>query len=89
MLMSILRLEETRIRDIMVNRMSIVGLEINTPCGEVLSRVRKSGFSRIPFMKKILKTSEAFYWSKIFYPAGTRKIFSFLPSCVPQSFCLK
>jgi len=31
MLMSILRLEETKVRDIMVNRMNMVCLEINTP----------------------------------------------------------
>jgi CBS domain containing-hemolysin-like protein len=51
MLNSILRLREIKVRDIMINRMNMVCLEINTGYAEVLECVRKTGYSRIPVYK--------------------------------------
>ncbi len=48
MLNAILRLGETRVRDIMVSRINMACLEITTGCGEAIEFVKKTGFSRIP-----------------------------------------
>ncbi|MFH0812941.1 MAG: CNNM domain-containing protein, partial [Pseudomonadota bacterium] len=48
MLMSILHLGKTKVRDIMVNRMNMVCLELKTNYAHVLDCIRKTGFSRIP-----------------------------------------
>jgi len=48
MLKSILHLAEIKVRDIMVNRMNMVCLEIDTGYDEVLECIRRTGFSRIP-----------------------------------------
>lgn len=48
MLKSILHLREIKVKDIMVNRMDMVCLEIGTDYGKVLECVRSSGYSRIP-----------------------------------------
>lgn len=48
MLKSILHLREIKVKDIMVNRMNMVCLEIGTDYAKVLECVRTSGYSRIP-----------------------------------------
>jgi putative hemolysin len=48
MLKSILHLREIKVKDIMVNRMDMVCLELGTDYARVLQRVRESGYSRIP-----------------------------------------
>ncbi|MBN2466849.1 MAG: HlyC/CorC family transporter [Deltaproteobacteria bacterium] len=48
MLTSILRLGTIRVRDIMVNRMSMVCLEVNSSHRTVLECLQTSGYSRIP-----------------------------------------
>lgn len=48
MLKSILHLREIKVKDIMVNRMDMVCLEIGTDYHNVLECIRTSGYSRIP-----------------------------------------
>jgi len=86
MLMSILRLEETKVRDIMVNRMNMVGLEINTPYEEVLEIVRKSGFSRIPIYEKNLENIKGILMAKDILSCWNEKSFQLASLMRPAKF---
>jgi len=86
MLMSILRLEETKIRDIMVNRMNMVGLEVNTPYEEVLEIVRKSGFSRIPVYEKTLENIKGILMAKDILSYWDEKSFQLASLMRPAKF---
>ena len=86
MLMSILRLEETKIRDIMVNRMNMVGLEMNTPYEEVLEIVRKSGFSRIPVYEKTLENIKGILMAKDILSYWDEKSFQLASLMRPAKF---
>jgi len=86
MLMSILRLEETKIRDIMVNRINMVGLEINTPYEEVLEIVRKTGFSRIPVYEKDLEDIKGLLMAKDILSCWDQKKFQLASLMRPAKF---
>jgi len=86
MLMSILRLEETKVRDIMVNRMNMVCLEINTPYEEVLEIVRNSGFSRIPVYEKILENIKGILMAKDILSCWDEKSFQLASLMRPAKF---
>ncbi|MCD6352740.1 MAG: HlyC/CorC family transporter [Proteobacteria bacterium] len=72
MLTSILRLGEIKVRDIMVNRINMVCLDIKTGYKKVLDCVQKTGYSRIPVyqgdvekIKGILLAKDILsYWNK-------------------------
>jgi putative hemolysin len=86
MLMSILRLEETKVRDIMVNRMNMVCLEINTPYEEVLETVRNSGFSRIPIYEKNLENIKGILMAKDILSCWNEKSFQLASLMRPAKF---
>ena len=86
MLMSILRLEETKVRDIMVNRMNMVGLEMNTPYEEVLEIVRNSGFSRIPVYEKNLENIKGILMAKDILSCWNEKSFQLASLMRPAKF---
>ena len=86
MLMSILRLEETKIRDIMVNRMNMIGLEINTPYEEVLEIVRKTGSSRIPVYEKNLENIKGILMAKDILSYWDQKKFQLASLMRPAKF---
>lgn len=86
MLMSILRLEETTIRDIMVNRMNMVCLEIETPYEEVLEIVRNSGFSRIPVYEKTLENIKGILMAKDILSYWDEKSFQLASLMRPAKF---
>ncbi len=86
MLMSILRLEETKIRDIMVNRMNMIGLEINTPYEEVLEIVRKTGSSRIPVYEKNLENIKGILMAKDILSCWDQKKFQLASLMRPAKF---
>lgn len=64
MLMGILHLEKTKVREIMVNRKNMVCLEISTDYQKVLEVVKKSGFSRIPVYEKELDNIKGILMAK-------------------------
>jgi len=86
MLMSILRLEETKVRDIMLNRMNMVCLEINTPYEEVLEIVRDSGFSRIPVYEKTLENIKGILLAKDILSCWDEKRFQLASLMRPAKF---
>jgi CBS domain containing-hemolysin-like protein len=86
MLMSILRLEETKVRDIMVNRMNMVCLEINTPYEEVLEIVRNNGFSRIPVYEKNLENIKGILMAKDILSCWDEKNFQLASLMRPAKF---
>jgi CBS domain containing-hemolysin-like protein len=86
MLMSILRLEETKVRDIMVNRMNMVCLEINTPYEEVLEIVRNNGFSRIPVYEKNLENIKGILMAKDILSCWDEKSFQLASLMRPAKF---
>jgi len=86
MLMSILRLEETKVRDIMVNRMNMVCLEMNTPYEEVLEIVRNSGFSRIPVYEKNLENIKGILMAKDILSCWDEKSFQLASLMRPAKF---
>lgn len=86
MLISILRLEETKIRDIMVNRMNMVALEINTSYEQVLDTVRRSGFSRIPVYEKDLENVKGILMAKDILSCWEQKKFQLASLMRPAKF---
>ena len=98
MLTSILRLGEIKVREIMVNRMNMVCLEINTDYAKVLDCVRRTGYSRIPVYEKdienikgILMTKDIlFYWDqKKFLLSSIIRPANFIPEIVTIDHLLK
>ena len=98
MLGSILRLGETKVRDIMINRMNMLCLEISTPYTDVLDWVRKTGYSRIPVyegdvenMKGILLAKDILsYWNqKSFRLSSIIRPVSYVPEVVTIDHLLR
>jgi putative hemolysin len=91
MLKSILHLGEIKVRDIMVNRMYMVCLEITAGYNEVLECIRRTGFSRIPVyegdpenIKGILMAKDLlFHWGqKSFDLTSLIRPFPYLPEII-------
>jgi putative hemolysin len=51
MIVSIFRLGDTLVREIMVPRIDVLALEVNTPIDEALDALKRSGHSRVPVFK--------------------------------------
>lgn len=64
MLEAILRLGETKVRDIMIGRMEMATLEISTGYQQVLDLVRRTGFSRIPVYKGAIENIKGILMAK-------------------------
>jgi len=64
MLDAILKLGETKVRDIMVGRMDMAALEISTDYKGVLDLVRRTGFSRIPVYKGTIENIKGILMAK-------------------------
>ena len=86
MLMSILHLGEIKVQEIMVNRMNMVCLEINTNYTEVLELVRKSGFSRIPVYEKRLENIKGILMAKDILSYWDQKSFPLTSIIRPAKF---
>ena len=51
MIVSIFRLGDTLVREIMVPRIDVLALEVNTPIDDALDALKRSGHSRVPVFK--------------------------------------
>ena len=51
MIVSIFRLGDTLVREIMVPRIDVLALEVNTPIDEAMDALKQSGHSRVPVFK--------------------------------------
>ncbi len=51
MIVSIFRLGDTLVREIMVPRIDVLALEVNTPVDEALDSIKQAGHSRVPVFK--------------------------------------
>lgn len=51
MIVSIFRLGDTLVREIMVPRIDVLALEVNTPIDEAMDALKRSGHSRVPVFK--------------------------------------
>ena len=54
MIRSILRLDESTAREVMVPRVDIVAVEVDTPLPEMISRMLESGHSRLPVFSETI-----------------------------------
>lgn len=64
MIYSVLQLDEKLVRDVMVPRIDVVGLEINSSVAQALERFIKSGFSRIPVYEEIIDNIKGVLYAK-------------------------
>jgi len=64
MIYSIFRLDETLAREIMLPRIDIVALDINTPLDEAIEVITKAGHSRIPVYKDSLDHIKGLLYAK-------------------------
>lgn len=64
MIISILQLDETLAREVMVPRMDIVALEVNTPLGDALAKFVTTGHSRIPIYHETIDNIEGLLYAK-------------------------
>jgi putative hemolysin len=64
MILSVLQFDETLAREIMVPRMDIVALEVNTPFEEALGKFIDSGHSRIPVYHETIDNIEGLLYAK-------------------------
>jgi len=75
MLTSILHLGEIKVRDIMVNRINMISLDITTDYEKVLDCIRETGFSRIPVYQKDLENIKGVLMAKDVFSYWNRKDF--------------
>ena len=64
MIHGVVELGETTVKEIMVPRVDVVGVEVNTPLEEVIDIIRKSGHSRIPLFRNSLDEIEGIIYAK-------------------------
>jgi CBS domain containing-hemolysin-like protein len=64
MIHGVVELGETIVKEIMVPRVDMVGVEVNTPTEEVIEIIRKSGHSRIPLFRNSLDEIEGIVYAK-------------------------
>ncbi len=64
MIFSVLQLSETLAREVMVPRMDIQALEINTPLEEALAKFVNTGHSRIPVYNETIDNIEGLLYAK-------------------------
>jgi len=68
MIRSILQLDETMAREIMVPRLDIVAIEANTPLAEVAQRMLESGHSRLPVYSETIDNIVGVVYSRDLLP---------------------
>ncbi|NWF67881.1 MAG: HlyC/CorC family transporter [Chloroflexi bacterium] len=64
MIYSVLQLDQTVVREVMVPRIDIIALEVNTPVKEALGTFIKSGFSRIPVFEDSIDNIKGLLYAK-------------------------
>lgn len=64
MIYSIFRLDETLAREIMVPRIDVIALEINTPLDQAIEVIKKAGHSRIPLYEESLDHIKGLLYAK-------------------------
>ncbi|MBZ0287471.1 MAG: hemolysin family protein, partial [Anaerolineae bacterium] len=64
MIFSVLQLSQTLAREVMVPRMDIVGLEIDTPLEEALAKFVETGHSRIPVYTETIDNIDGLLYAK-------------------------
>jgi len=64
MIHGVVELGETTVKEIMVPRVDMVGVELNTPLKEVIDIIRKSGHSRIPLYQNSLDEIKGIIYAK-------------------------
>ena len=69
MIDAVLQLEETRARDIMVPRVDIVAVELNTPVSELLARIIEAGHSRLPVYQESIDRIIGVIYAKDLLPS--------------------
>lgn len=66
MIYSIFQLDETLAREIMVPRIDIIALEINTPLDQAIDVIKRAGHSRIPLYEESLDHIKGLLYAKDF-----------------------
>ena len=79
MLHAIFELSKTRVRDVMIPRTEVVGIDVNTPFDEVLRIIREEEHSRYPIFEESL--------DNIIGVIHSKDILSFIGN--PEHFCLR
>jgi putative hemolysin len=64
MIFSIFRLGNTLAREIMVPRIDILALDVNTPVNEAINALQKSGHSRVPVFKETVDDIQGLLYAK-------------------------
>jgi len=64
MIHGVVELGETTVKEIMVPRVDMVGIELDTPLREVIEIIRKSGHSRIPLFRNSLDEIKGIIYAK-------------------------
>ena len=64
MIVSIFRLGDTLVREIMVPRIDVLALEVNTPIDEAMDALKASGYSRVPVFKDSVDNILGLLYSK-------------------------
>jgi CBS domain containing-hemolysin-like protein len=68
MIHGIVELGETEVREVMVPRVEIVGIECGAPVHEVIETIRKSGHSRFPLFEESLDNIKGILYAKDLLP---------------------
>ena len=74
MIYAILHLEDTAVREIMVPRVDVVALEVDTSLDQVIDRVLDSGHSRVPVYRESLDNVVGILYSRDLLEATARHI---------------
>ncbi len=74
MIYAILHLEDTAVREIMVPRVDVVALEVDTSLDQVIDRVLDSGHSRVPVYQESLDNVVGILYSRDLLEATARHI---------------
>ncbi len=64
MIYSIFQLDETLVREIMVPRIDVIAVDVNTPLLEALDVIQKAGYSRIPVFEESLDSVRGLLYAK-------------------------
>ena len=72
MIYAILHLEDTAVREIMIPRVDVVALELDTPLDQVIDRVLDSGHSRVPVYQESLDNVVGILYSRDLLEATAR-----------------
>jgi putative hemolysin len=64
MIYSVLRLDQTVVREVMVPRIDVIGIEIEAPLNDALTTFMESGFSRIPVFEDTIDNIKGLLYAK-------------------------